>query len=1200
MRKTLVAAVALAPLCLAASRGVALATDTVTSSLNAPIATATATNGAPDDIDITSGGVSVSGTTPAVTLNSSNSVTNAGSITLSGVNNSTAIQAITGSTPLTGSIINSGAISNSESYSPSTANGFNESPFASPGSMNRLGIQLTGNSALIGDIVNSGTLTVQGNAGSSVISIQAPLASNTAAGGSATGSVINSGTISFVGDNGAAIRSSAAGTIAGNVQLLGAVSALGTNSSAVVLNGNVGGTLSIYAAVTNTGYADTTRPTTTNTLNGIQQQQTSGVATQVQQSSGAVIINGGVGGGIFIGAPPVGTTTATASTVDLDGDGIPDVSEGVGSVTNFGSTPALTLGNSGTTAVTIGAFVGNGTGDTNPNVPNESGSTNPTTAALAANNYALIVRGAIAGEGVYDGVAATALQVGANTGSGGGAVNLVGGIRVVGSIAADSFLANATAIHITAGATVPEIRNEDFIESSISNSVASGTNLAGTDIATSASTAILIDKNATVGTISNYGTLQATANGDSYTAAAVRDLSGSVSNVLNEGVISTVITPLTAGLTLPSGSTTALDLSANTSGVTLTQTTNPNPIAVNVSTTTSASGLVTTAAALSTVTSSVATTTTTTTAGVTTTTTTTTPVTPQIIGDVLLGSGANTVNIFGGTVTGALSLGSGVGGSLTIGQDTPATGANAAVEQTGFFEGPLTFSGSELAINVANGTLINTSATQVSLSSLNVGSKGVLYVAIDPANTSGNTHTLYNVTPATVATGSLAVGAGGTATLAAGAQLGIVLNSPLTGEQSYTVIQAAHLIDNSGGALNAADIPYVLTGTETSNAAAGTLSIDLKLKTTAQLGLNPGESAAFNAIYAALPNDPAIEGAVLGQYSKSAFLNVYDQLLPEYAGGVFELTLAASDAVTRATSRVNDIQNPSGTRGAWAEEVAFGVNRSRSSQSAGYQGGGFGFVGGLETGGAGLGAFGVTGAFLTGDIKDPHSPGDNLSSFSEGEGGAYWQAQLGGLRADARVAGGYVLDGQRRELLLRDANGNTTLDRGSKSNESGYTATGHFGVGYQTGTFRGVYLRPQVHGDYFYLNQGSYQERDGASPTGTGDGFDLAVANRNGDETSGTASLVTGYTFGQSFLWRPELELGYRDVFTGTAGATTAHFAGGQAFTLNPDDIKGGGGVARLGLKADTDFYELNFEAGAEERTHFTEGDARISVRVLF
>ena len=443
------------------------------------------------------------------------------------------------------------------------------------------------------------------------------------------------------------------------------------------------------------------------------------------------------------------------------------------------------------------------------------------------------------------------------------------------------------------------------------------------------------------------------------------------------------------------------------------------------------------------------------------------------------------------------------------------------------------------------------------------------------------------------------------ATLASGAQLGIVLNSALLNPTSFTIIQAKSLTDLTGGALNVADLPYVLTGSETSS--GGTISIDLRTRTTAELGLNPAESAAFGAVYGNLGNDPAIEQALLNTYSKSSFLNVYDQLLPDYSGGVFELALAASDAVTRATSRVNDIENPSGTRGAWAEEVAFGVNHDRSD-TPGYQGGGFGFVGGLETGGAGLGAFGLTGSFLTGDVKDPHAPGDNLSSFSEGEFGGYWQAQLDGFRADARLAGGYVLYANRRELLLKDAAGDITLDRSSKASSSGYTATGHFGVGYQTGQLGMFYFRPQVHGDYFYLDQGSYTEHGGESPSSSatnssaGDGFDLAVAQRNGNEASGTASLVTGLSFGQSFIWRPELELGYRDVFSGTAGDTTAHFlpAGSLPFTLEPDQIKGGGPVAHLNVKADTDFYELNFEAGVEERTQFTEGDLRLSVRVLF
>ena len=84
------------------------------------------------------------------------------------------------------------------------------------------------------------------------------------------------------------------------------------------------------------------------------------------------------------------------------------------------------------------------------------------------------------------------------------------------------------------------------------------------------------------------------------------------------------------------------------------------------------------------------------------------------------------MQILGGGVTGALSLGNGTGGSLTIGQDDPANN----IEQTAVVSGPVTFTGSGLAISVANGSLINTSATTLNLSSLNVGAKGTLYAAV--------------------------------------------------------------------------------------------------------------------------------------------------------------------------------------------------------------------------------------------------------------------------------------------------------------------------------------------------------------------------------------------------------------------------------------------------------------------------------------
>jgi hypothetical protein len=1185
MRRSLVAAVALAPLCLAAGAASAQTTtvpvDTVTSSSSTPIATATAVNSAPGDIDINSGAINVStaattptyGVTPAVTLNSDNNVTNAGSVTISNLNNSAAILAIGGSTGSnTQNITNSGTITNTDSFSASTnGDGFTEEPYATPTSTSRYGILVTGSGPLLGQVYNSGTITVSGDS-SYGIAIAAPLIPTAGVVG-----LVQSGTISLTGDGGAAstpsgpgtgggvgLYSSAAGTINGGVLITGAISTLGQNTSAINLQGDVDGRLSVYSAIVSTAYASTTRPATSSSLQSVQEtstQTSNGVSnTQVGQSSGAMIVGGNVTQGIFIGAPPVTTNTSTATTVDLDGDGIADVGELSGSVTNYGSAAALTVGGAGPT--TIGLFVGGADTETTSN--------NQPFPLYANNNYGIIIRGAVQGIGVYDGVSATGLQIGGE----GGTTTVQGGVRVVGSITADSYEAPATAINLGAGANVPTLDNENYIEASISHSA-----LVTTSTSNATVTDVLINPGATLNTLVNYGTIQASANGDHMSAVGVMDASGTVTNVLNEGVISASVLPVTAGLVATTGVTQALNLAADNQNITLTQEANPNPFAIDVTTTTSSTGVVSTTSALNTVTA-------------TTTTIATTPTTPEIIGDVLLGSGTNTVSILGGSVTGALSLGGGANDVLTIGD------ANNAAD-TGLYTGALTnvvtnangttgAAGTGLQLSVVNGVLANTATGTLNLSSLTIGNvagvgTGVLYAAIDPVN---GAQTLYNAT--------------GAATIYANGQLGIVLKTPLFSTQTYTVIQATGGL--TSGVTNAnlltTDVPYLITGTATQTANA--VNVTLTPKTAAQLQLNPAESAALNPVLNALGNDAQIEGAVLGAYTRPTFLKAYDQLLPDYSGGVFQLALAASDSVTRATSRVNDIQNPSGTRGAWAEEVAFGVNKNADSQSAGYQGGGFGFVGGLETGGLGLGAFGLTGSFLTGDVKDPHSPGDNLSSFSEGEGGAYWQGQLGGFRGDARVGAGYLLYSERREFVLTDAAGDTTVDKSAHGNSSGYTLTGHFGLGYQTPQFGLFYFRPQVHGDYFRLEQGGYTERYG------GPGLDLTLAQRTGDEASGTVSLVTGMSFGSGFQWRPELELGYRDVFTGTAGNTVAQFGGdgqfapGAQFTLPPAAIRGGGPVGRLDVKADTDFYELNFEAGAEQRLGLVSADLRISVRVLF
>jgi hypothetical protein len=1236
MRKSLVAAVALAPLCFAVSQTPAAAQVTVSNGVSTPLATATANSSGASDIDLTgsvtlntatSGVTAATGvpTTVGVTINSNNALNNSGTISLTAINQTTSagVYATQGT-----SIINTGTITNTENYTASdtvNGDGIVEAPFASPsntglikGSLyQRYGVLVSG-TGLSGALSNSGTITVQGNDSFGIV-IEAPV----------LGGLTQAGAITVTGDNNVGLYTSPTGVISGGavantstnttapngISITGAITSTGQNSSAVSINGAVNGAVTVYSSITSTGYSTTTRSSSDSELYKIEN-----TPTDVQQSAAAMIVGASVSQGVYIGAPPVSTTSSTATSVNLTGDGLSDVDVGTGAINIYGSAPALLIGST-STPITIGDFSNNG----NPDTEGSAYGPNP-------NNYGLIVRGSINAFGAYDGVTATALQIGGSITTTNNAgvpipgtsmgVNFTdasggGGVRIVGSVNASAYDANSTAINIGAGATVPTILNQDFIASTVSHTTLALTTpllptYSSTSEPTSTAYGILIGTGANVATINNVGTISAAATGDNASAVAIRDLSGTVTNIINQGVIESQIAPGVTG-DATNGAVTALDLRANTTGVNLTQSVNANPIDIYVSTTTSSSGTTTTTAATtgtvtgSTVTkttttsSTITTTVTTTAAGVTTTAASTTPTTPEIVGDVLLGTGANNVQLLGGSMIGALQL----GGSST-------SSAQATFNVSGAeYEGALTYQGNALVLSVnganittSTGTgttttaatpaiLVDTSTSTLKLSSFNLGTSGVstgtIYFAINPAASGATPQaTLLKVS--------------GTATIGANAQIGIDLLSAVPTSQTYTVISANSLVLNSSpsGSALLVDVPYLVNGSLSTNPTAGTVSVTLVDKTAQQLGLNLGQSQALNAVLTALPNDPSIQSALLGTYTKSSFLNVYNQLLPDYSGGVFQLAAAGSDAITRATSRSNDIENPAGTRGAWAEEFAFGVNRA-SLGATGYRGDGFGFVGGLETGGAGFGAFGVTGSFLTGTLSDPHAAGNGEQSVSEGEFGAYWQGQFGGFKGDARVAGGYARFSDQREIYETDSTGAITLDRQANGASSGWTATGHFGASYQWDLGK-WFIRPAASGDYFRLYEGGFTEHGGASTTqANADGFDLQLQNRTGYQATGAASLTVGRTIGTTFVWRPQLEVGYRDAFAGTAGDTTARFVqGGSNFTLTPVQITGGGPTMRVGAKADTDFYELDFEAGAEERNNFYEADIRFNIRVLF
>ncbi len=1187
MRKTLIAAVAMAPLILAAGAvHAADGTTNVTTSTTTPISTGGTAN---TNITISSGG-SISAAQNGVnlvTLNSNDYVWNvAGTLSSSNFNNVTAIYALGGTSG--NYILNASAISLTTTYAPATSvDGYSQAPFAGTANLTNLsstgvtgvaglyGIRLVGTQAFGGYVDNSstGSITIKGN-NSYGMSIEAPITGYYLDGFSRKVSIGSEGSISLTGDNGVALNvappsgSSAAyvgGTpgannfIAQNILISGAITATGTNSSAVRINGNIGGRLGIYSSISATGYAITSRTSNLTLLGKIQ-----GSGSQTNLANAAVIVGGNVDGGIYIGGAPAGTVTG--SEADLAGDGGWDGAQSTGAIASYGSAPALLIGASGSSQnITIGGF----------NDANALSATNPN-----GNNdylYGLVSRGSITDSGVYDGFSATALQIGYPTG---GTVNLTQGIALYGSVSAQAYYApnSSTAVSATAiqlnGAISPNINIFGTVSASVTQSSVAAVAVPQAVSAVGISETWGPGSGAQLQNLLVMGSISATATGNNATAIAVQDASGTLSNVTNKGVISATNYVSTLGNTqlgqVPlangqlAGPTVALDLSANSTGVTLTQIAQTTQELTHFYGSTSGTTATT---------SSVA-----------------TAFTPYIQGDVYLGSGANKVDLEAGGLIGALSMGSGTGGSLTLNGGASINGA-------------FSFGGTGLAINLANGALNDRSPTTVNAASLQIGATSSLSFAFNPASTSAANQISQFVVNGAAVNGSNNV------VIANGAKFGLTAVSlPTLGKTySYNVI-SSNLPISLGGAtsLTLTSTPYIFDATLSQPSGnPNELVLQIQSKTAAQMGLNASEGALLGSLLTVAPKDQEVQSALLAPTNRKNFLKIYDAFLPESAGGIFEAGRLASDAVSRATSTHDMTPGVGGTQNFWMQEIAIGAHSERTSANNPYDVGGFGAVAGAAMGGYGFGAVGVTAALTSISVLDPELKGAGQQAVTSLEAGLYWQASVKHLTLDLRAAfGGASIDGTRQLFAYDQTTGLVAVNRTVKDNHYGYMGTLHGGASYEWSLGSGFFIRPQARLDYFYMAEDSYKEKDLVA-LGTGAGFPsafaLSVNSRNGDALTGVATMAIGANWGSDFRLRPQIEVGLRDAIAGSPGTTTAQFvSGGTPFTLTPSPINGVGGVLRLGLKASTNFYEVGIEAGGETHDRYYSGDARVTIRLMF
>ncbi|HEX7854559.1 MAG TPA: autotransporter outer membrane beta-barrel domain-containing protein [Sphingobium sp.] len=872
-----------------------------------------------------------------------------------------------------------------------------------------------------------------------------------------TGSIINTGTISVKGDNSVGIGTQA---VSGNVLVNGTITTIGQGAQGVVINGDVGGNVTIQGTVTQarTYTADdgTTQALPFSTL---------------AAGQAAVQINGNVANGVLLATTSSNSSTSGTSTS--------------GSIISYGNAPSLLIG--GASDISIGTVTG------------------------VAGTYSLVVDGSTSATAYYSNINATGIVIGGQ----GGAVNMAGGIGVSGSVTATTNNANATAILINSGATVPTLYNSGTISAVISETGGPGT------------------------------------------AYGVRDLSGTLTTLNNTGFIKATGSS--------EASTTAIDLSANTTGVTITQSLNATTAAAQA-TAQAASGYDPLKATVYT----------------------------SITGNILTGSGNDLLDIQSGAVYGNASLGGGndtvklssnslYQGNITFGAGTATMSMAGTSRFIGVLDvdnqvGTLTIAdsakfsgtvagGSQLAVNVTGGTFGANATTTVAVNSLNVGAGGALGVYVD-----SNQATQFQAT---------------TATFASGSKISATLASLSGAEGNYTILKAGTLTGADSLNSTTASLPVLFNGALTVD--GNNIDLDITRKTAAQLGLNQTQGQAYSAIYAAGVNTTALGNSLLQAADVPTLKSQFNQLMPDNAGGVFDVVTRGSRLAARHITDADSLFDISEV-GGWIEPFYFHGNKHEDG-ATGYDTDGWGLSFGLEKR-VSIGYIGVSVAYISGSVKNGDWQKVNTQDW---ELGAFWRKASGPLYTYARVAAGTVSMNSTR-TFTGEVN-DSALSYSAYGGWKGVEVTGAAGASYKFEFKNNLSLKPMLTVDYYRLHETGYTE------TGS-DAIDLTVDGRTSDALTATPTVTLGWSMGEVTKdYRPltfEVEGGPRAHLGGSLGTTTAAFVDGSQFSLTPDSLKSGWTAEARVLEGSFD-HSWKIAAGADKVSGGGIGySARASLNVAF
>lgn len=453
-----------------------LAGDAVISTAQTtPAATSRADGAGPGNLTIAPGGSIRVSAGPAVTLDSSHSLSNQGTLEVTAESNARGVLVTTAAGALNANIADNGAISVPGPASTS-------SPLW-PAYVFNTGIEVSGANAFNGTITRGAgaTLTVGGNGGTGIAILT-----------TMNGALVNEGTIRLTRQDSFGIKAS--GAISGSISNGGAIEALGQEGIGLYAGGGVGG------AITNRGQILTGAPATTNAANEAVPAVRGGRALWVANNAAGIYLEGN---GVTKEAEPATTLPAGTPADSL--------------LSVRGTAEALYVGQGGEAGnhnITIGALAGN------------------------PNGASIVNRGNIAVEAAVRSNPVRAVNItGASAGATIFRTTLTGGLRNEGGdITAFSRDSVAQGIRIGDYASVPSLFNSGLIRARGVDSGETADSTAGGGGGDAYG--IVVEAGARLPELVNTGRIAAEARGAAAQSAyAIIDFSGTLTSVVNDGQV---------------------------------------------------------------------------------------------------------------------------------------------------------------------------------------------------------------------------------------------------------------------------------------------------------------------------------------------------------------------------------------------------------------------------------------------------------------------------------------------------------------------------------------------------------------------------------------------------------------------------------------------------------------------------------------